>query len=77
MAMPTIGESWDLYVRDVMPADAGPEQIQEMRRAFYAGTWTMLCFAREMGASMSREMAAAWAKELVDECARNVLAGRA
>lgn len=30
-------EGWNSYRRDVMPKDCGPVQIEETRRAFYAG----------------------------------------
>ena len=32
-----IGEGWERYARDVMPADAQKVQRIETRRAFYAG----------------------------------------
>jgi hypothetical protein len=32
-----IGASWEKYLRQVMPSGAGAVQIEETRRAFYAG----------------------------------------
>jgi len=34
---------WASYRRDVMPACAGPVQIEECRRAFFAGAAALLC----------------------------------
>lgn len=33
----TLNESWDSYAERVLPKNAPPVQIQETRRAFYAG----------------------------------------
>lgn len=41
--MATIRESWNSFETDVMPEDAPPVQRQEMRRAFFAGAWSILC----------------------------------
>jgi hypothetical protein len=38
-----IRESFDAYLDRVGLADAGPEQKRELRRAFYAGCWEVLC----------------------------------
>ncbi len=38
----TVRDAWKSFRDEVIPADAPPVQIQEMRRAFYAGVWTML-----------------------------------
>jgi hypothetical protein len=35
--MNTIQSSWESYRREVVPANAGEIQIEECRRAFYAG----------------------------------------
>lgn len=37
----SIREVWQSYLREVLPADASPIQIQECRRAFYAGARAM------------------------------------
>lgn len=39
--MNTLREQWESYLADVMPRDAPPVQIQETRRAFYAGARAM------------------------------------
>jgi hypothetical protein len=38
-----IRESFDSYLDRVDLADAGEEQVRELRRAFYAGAWDVLC----------------------------------
>lgn len=40
---------WESFEAAVMPRDAGQVQRQEMRRAFYAGAWSMLCAVRDIG----------------------------
>jgi hypothetical protein len=35
-----IGEAWLTYLDNVVPKDAGQTQIQECKRAFYAGAVT-------------------------------------
>jgi len=37
----TVAEMWQDYRREVVPRDAGAIQIQECRRAFYAGVSVM------------------------------------
>lgn len=39
---PRIGPACDRYLREVVPASAGPTQIVETRRAFYAGAMALL-----------------------------------
>ena len=34
---PTMARAWESYLSLVLPPNAGPTQIQECRRAFYAG----------------------------------------
>jgi hypothetical protein len=38
----TIEQGWDDYRRAVIPREAGVVQIQEMRRAFYAGAESLM-----------------------------------
>jgi hypothetical protein len=38
----TIAAQWRSYRNDVMPVNAGPTQLQETRRAFYAAANSML-----------------------------------
>jgi hypothetical protein len=45
----TVKASWESFEEAVMPPDAGRVQRQEMRRAFYAGAWAVLCTVREVG----------------------------
>jgi hypothetical protein len=42
MKMKRIADLWQSYLDDVMPKTAGPVQIQETRRAFYAGAGAVL-----------------------------------
>lgn len=37
----SIAEFWAAYVKTAMPTDAPPIQLQECRRAFYAGALSM------------------------------------
>lgn len=37
--MRTMREEWEDYRQRIVPKDAHPIQIQETRRAFYAGAW--------------------------------------
>lgn len=39
--MNTIQEQWESFRKAVIPPTAGPVQVQEMRRAFYAGAEAM------------------------------------
>jgi hypothetical protein len=38
-----IRESFDSYLDRIGLADAGPEEVRELRRAFFAGCWEVLC----------------------------------
>jgi hypothetical protein len=51
----TIKEQWESYVRAVMPASVGQVQLQETRRAFYAGAYAMIT-ALTAGVSDEAEM---------------------
>jgi hypothetical protein len=44
-----IAKAWEGYRRTVMPADAGPEQVTETRRGFYAGAWALLTTMMALG----------------------------
>lgn len=48
MKIPTIAEQWAEYAIAVMPPSASAVQRREMRRAFYAGTYSMLIIQRDM-----------------------------
>lgn len=46
----TVAESWESYRHEVLPANAGPAQIAETRRAFYAGSYiTLMNIATHVG----------------------------
>lgn len=47
--MKTVYEEWASFALAVIPADAPPVQRQEMRRAFYAGCWSMLQTVKLLG----------------------------
>ena len=42
-------QSWQSYSKAVMPNNAPPIQVQEMRRAFYAGATAMLDITKLLG----------------------------
>src|SRR4051812_33725969 len=46
--MITIAQLFDEYRQKVMSASAGPVQINETRRAFYAGSFVMITFLRDV-----------------------------
>jgi hypothetical protein len=37
----SLAAAWESFRARVIPKDAGPVQLQEMRRAFYAGAWAL------------------------------------
>lgn len=47
----SVAEMWEGYAAAVMPKDAPPTQVQETRRAFYAGVWALLTEFRGIGES--------------------------
>ena len=49
MKQPTVAEAWQDYVKTVMPKGVSKVQIQETRRAFYSGYWTLMCRIKEIG----------------------------
>lgn len=49
MATKRLADEWNSYRENVMPADAGPEQAQEARRAFYAGATSMFFLMVRVG----------------------------
>ncbi|MBL1176934.1 hypothetical protein [Pantanalinema sp. GBBB05] len=50
MASRRVEAAWTGFSRVVMPADAPPIQIKEMRMAFYAGAWAALQMTKDLGA---------------------------
>lgn len=47
--MDTIAAFWESYRREVLPADAPDIQVQECRRAFYAGAKAVVAIVTEIG----------------------------
>lgn len=47
--MGLLQEAWKQFEQGVMPVDAGDVQRQEMRRAFFAGAWTVHCELMRIG----------------------------
>lgn len=45
--MQSVAETWAAFAARVVPKEADEIQIQEMRRAFYAGSYSMLMNVRE------------------------------
>lgn len=69
--MNTVQDQWERFRKHVVPKDAPPVQVQEMRRSFYAGVEAMLRiqFAISDGA-MSEDAAVAILEGVHDECCR-------
>jgi hypothetical protein len=72
---------WDGFRAGVVPADASPVQVREMRRAFYAGAWVALNAVKIVCDEHGGDEAAALAemRKLFDECvqfAKSVREGR-
>ena len=42
----SVAQAWDDYRAIVMPKNAGPTQVKECRRAFYAGAETLFAMTR-------------------------------
>lgn len=40
---PMLATDWESFRNDVIPFDAPADQLREMRIAFYAGAWAVLC----------------------------------
>lgn len=51
----TIKDDWESYQRDVLPINAPQVQVQECRRAFYAGALAASCNIRDSGDLSSAE----------------------
>ena len=64
-----IASQWDSYRRDVVPARAPLIQLQETRRAFYAGAWAALqLLAAVSSDDVSEDAGAAYIESLHQEC---------
>ena len=69
--MNTVANLWDSFRSVVIPSDAPPVQVQEMRRAFYAGVFAVVTEPNADGGLLDR---------YESECIKfkqDVLAGRA
>jgi hypothetical protein len=79
--MKSVAQNWTEFARAVLHPDAHPSQHQEMRRAFYAGAWAMLCeFVALGGPTVSEDSAIAYMDMVRKECEafkRNVSRGNA
>lgn len=64
MALKTIEEEWRGFWGMVAPADPSPVQVEECRRAFYAGACAMLAGMREIGEPhISEQQGEAWYRD--------------
>lgn len=59
-----IDKLWQSYRRDVVPADASPDQVEECLRAFMAGAGAMMTFITDSPAGLEEEMVMAIVMEL-------------
>lgn len=79
--MKTVQEEWASFALAVIPADAPPVQRQEMRRAFYAGCWSMLQLVKLIGTdAVSEDEGVATLEQMeaeITEFYRKVKGGRA
>ena len=55
--MRSVQKQWDSYRAAVVPTQASPVQVQECRRAFYAGAQVMLAYMTELGGTHISEEA--------------------
>lgn len=80
--MKTVAQRWDEFRAGVIPKGAGPTQVQEMRRAFYAGFSSSLQAGIEMAdeSKDNDDVGATMIQKLHVECrafAQAVASGRA
>lgn len=78
---PSIATQWTKYRAAVVPAGASPLQVQESRRAFYAGAQAVLLLQVQISvADVPDDVGAAFIGSLHDECAQfaeQIRAGKA
>jgi len=67
--MNTIQEQWEQFRKLIVPADAPPVQVQEMRRSFYAGVEAMLRIQLAF-AAYEEDTAVVMLEGIYDECTR-------
>lgn len=66
--MNTIKEHWESFAAAVIPNDASPYQIQDMRRAFYGGAMSAYNLCADIGlSSVSEEEGMAILENLEEE----------
>jgi hypothetical protein len=53
--MRTLKEIWDSFAEHYIPEDADPTQYEEMRKAFYAGSYSILLTILEISKLPSSE----------------------
>lgn len=76
---PTIKEMWDSFHKNIIPKNAHPIQVQETRRAFYAGAQGMMMINHKI-TNFSDDEGVEILEELTDELQqfmRDLLDGKA
>ncbi len=67
--MRSVATEWDVFAAAALSPEAGAVQRSQMRAAFYAGVWTMLCTFRDIGDPAAPEAdGVELMNRLVDEC---------
>lgn len=68
--MNTIQQYWETYKEAVLPKDASETQIEETKRGFYAGGWSVLTIMTRVIAdqNISEEAGIQMLQGLLDEC---------
>lgn len=65
----TLADHWRAYRKQAMPADAGQNQVDETRNAFYGGAAMALLTVQRIGEDdISEDEGVAIIKALVKEC---------
>jgi hypothetical protein len=68
-----VNENWEMFARLCVSKDAPPVQLQDMRRAFYAGTWAVIMdMGKNAGGALFEEV-----KKECEEFLHKVNAGEA
>jgi hypothetical protein len=62
----TMAQTWEDFDRKVLPSDASAIQRSEMRKAFYAGAWSMLTIMKAAVDSDASELEQALYLEQLD-----------
>lgn len=69
----SIATAWGSFLRDVIPKDAPPDQIREMRLAFHAGAHAMHAVVKRIG---EPDISEAAAMEILTDIDREIAAFR-